>query len=80
LAIQRDEELETTYFWCVEHHWRESRRHLTVESNLDPSLDLVFGLDKRVEEFVGVDDRLAVISHQTNKCSVPLVDDLGESR
>ena len=36
----------------VEDDRREAGRHLTVESNLDPSLDFVLALDEKVEHFL----------------------------
>lgn len=68
------------YFTDVEGAWRESRRHLGVEADLDSRLDLVFSLDERVEQLVGVDDRLSVVRHKRDDARVPLVDDLGEGR
>lgn len=71
---------ETTKFLRgVKDTGRETRRHLRVKTNLDTSLDLVFGLDKRIKQLVGVHDGLSVISHQTNKTGVPLIDDLRKS-
>jgi hypothetical protein len=57
---------------------RESRRHFTVQSNLDTRLDLVLSFHKGVKEFIGVDHSLPVIGHQSNQGGIPLVDDLGE--
>lgn len=72
---------ETTKFLRrVEDTGRETRRHLGVKTNFDTSLDLVFGLDERIKQLVGVHDGLSVVSHQTDKTGVPLVDDLRESR
>ena len=68
----------TQLLGCVEHDWRETRRHLTVQANLDTRLDLVLGLDERIQKLVGVDDGFAVVCHETNESGVPLVDDLGE--
>ena len=60
----------------VEHHGREATRHLRVESDLDPSLDLVLTLDEQVEQLLGVHHRLAEIRHQADQSRVPLVHDL----
>lgn len=68
----------TQLLGCVEHDWRETRRHLTVQANLDTRLNLVLGLDECIQKLVGVDDGFAVVCHETNKSGVPLVDNLGE--
>lgn len=68
-----------THLRGVENNWRETRRHFTVQTNLDTSLNLVLCLHERIQEFVRVDDGLAVVGHQSNQRCVPFVDDLGES-
>ena len=60
----------------VEDDRREPTGHLGVQPNLDSSLDLILTLDQEIQELLGVDDRLAVVRHQANEGSVPLVDDL----
>jgi hypothetical protein len=69
-----------TNLWRVEDNGRETRRHLRVETDLDTCLDLVLGLDERVQKFVCVNDSLTVVRHQTNEGCVPLIDDLRERR
>mmetsp|Transcript_98960 Transcript_98960/g.262869 ORF Transcript_98960/g.262869 Transcript_98960/m.262869 type:complete len:322 (-) Transcript_98960:3361-4326(-) len=64
----------------VEHHGRESRRHLGVKANLDAGLHLVLALDQQVQEGVGVDDSLAEVCHHPDEVRVPLVGNLGERR
>ena len=62
----------------VEHDRRETRRHLTVQPNLDTSLDLILRFDQRIEQFVRVDNRLTVVSHETDQRGVPFVHNLRE--
>ena len=64
----------------IKHHWRETRRHLRIESNLNTGLNLIFRLDQRIKKLICVDDRFAIIRHQADKGRVPLVHDLGEGR
>lgn len=67
-----------TYFWSIEHHRWETRRHLTVQTDLDTSLNLVFRLDESIQQLVGMNDCFSIVRHETNESSVPLVDDLRE--
>lgn len=64
----------------IEYHWGETGRHLRVQPDLYSCLNLIFCLDKRIEKFIGVDDRFAIIGHQADKGCVPLIHDLGEGR
>ena len=63
----------------VEHDRRETTGHFRVETDLDTGLDLVLTLDQKVQEFLGVHDRLSEIGHQTNEGCVPLVHNLNDS-
>mmetsp|Transcript_39335 Transcript_39335/g.83813 ORF Transcript_39335/g.83813 Transcript_39335/m.83813 type:complete len:1257 (-) Transcript_39335:3240-7010(-) len=65
---------------CVEHHRRESRRHLGVQTDLDTGLDLVLALHQEIEQGIGVDHGLSEVGHHANEVGVPLVGDLGEGR
>ena len=58
---------------CIEDDRRETGRHFAVEPNLDTRLYLVLGLNQCVQEFVSVDDGLAIIGHKANDCRIPLV-------
>lgn len=60
----------------VEHHRGEPARHLGVEANLDPSLDLVLTFHQEVQQFLRVHNSFSKVCHQSNQCSVPLVDNL----
>ena len=64
------------YLGRVEDDGREAGRHLGVESDLDPRLDLVLALDEQIEQLLGVHHRLPEVRHQANQSRVPLVDDL----
>ena len=64
------------YLGGVKYHRGKARRHLTVETNLDTRLDLVLSFYQRIKELIGMDDCLAIVRHQTDKCSIPLIDDL----
>ena len=50
----------------VEYNWRQTRRHLTIQPDLDTGLNLVLGLDQSIKQLVRVDDSLTVVSHETN--------------
>jgi len=63
----------------VEDYGRETTGHLTVQTDLDACLNLIFALHKQIEQLLGVDDCFAEISHQADESGVPLVGDLGES-
>ena len=69
---------ERTNFGGVEHNRRETRRHFAVQPDLDTSLDLVLGFDQRIKQLIRVDDRLAVVGHETDQRGVPLVHNLRE--
>mmetsp|Transcript_13659 Transcript_13659/g.18093 ORF Transcript_13659/g.18093 Transcript_13659/m.18093 type:complete len:330 (-) Transcript_13659:4853-5842(-) len=57
---------------------RKPGRHLRVETNLDPGLDLVLAFDEEVEHLLGVHHRLSEVRHEADQGRVPLVRDLGE--
>ena len=64
----------------VEHHRRETTRHLAVQTDLDARLDLVLALHQQVQHRLRVDHRLAEVRHQTDQRRVPLVRHLRERR
>mmetsp|Transcript_3094 Transcript_3094/g.10260 ORF Transcript_3094/g.10260 Transcript_3094/m.10260 type:complete len:228 (-) Transcript_3094:3866-4549(-) len=64
----------------VEHHGRETRRHLGVQTNLDARLDLILALHEKIQELLGVHHGLAVVRHQSDERRVPLVGDLRKRR
>mmetsp|Transcript_139393 Transcript_139393/g.242389 ORF Transcript_139393/g.242389 Transcript_139393/m.242389 type:complete len:312 (+) Transcript_139393:3827-4762(+) len=68
----------TQLFGGVEHHGGEARRHLGVQADLDPRLDLVLALHQQVQQLLRVDRGLAVVGHEADEDRVPLVHDLGE--
>jgi hypothetical protein len=37
------------FLWTIENYWRESTWHLTVQPNLDTSLDLILVLDEQIK-------------------------------
>ena len=65
---------------CVEYDRRETRRHLTVQTHFNTSLNLVFALYKTVQHFFCIDNCFTEIGHEGNQCRIPLVGDLGECR
>jgi hypothetical protein len=79
LLIDQPIKIDHTNFRSIKYYGRETRRHFAVQSNLNTSLDLVLGLDQCIKQFIGMDDSLTVIGHQTNNCGVPLIHNLGES-
>jgi hypothetical protein len=68
------------YLWRVEHYRRESRWHFTVQANLDTCLNFVLCFYKRIKKLVGMDNRLAIVSHQPDESGIPFIDDLRECR
>lgn len=64
------------FFRRVKHDGRETTRHFRVQSDLDTSLDLVLAFHQKIQQFLGVDDGFAEVSHQTDQRSVPFVHDL----
>mmetsp|Transcript_82933 Transcript_82933/g.149644 ORF Transcript_82933/g.149644 Transcript_82933/m.149644 type:complete len:355 (+) Transcript_82933:1047-2111(+) len=64
--------------WSVEDHWRESRWHLGVQSDLNTGLHLVLALHQQIQQRVGVDHCLAEVGHHADEVRVPLVRDLRE--
>ncbi|CAN8015573.1 unnamed protein product, partial [Ixodes persulcatus] len=67
-------------FGGVEHHRRKATRHLGVEANLDPGLDLVLTLHQQVQQLLGVHHRFAEVCHQPDQGRVPLVHNLHRGR
>jgi hypothetical protein len=61
----------TELLWSIEDDRWESTRHFGVQANFDTGLDLIFTLDEEIKHFVGVNDGLAIIGHQTDNSSVP---------
>ena len=68
----------TDLLWRVENNRRKSARHLGVEAYLDPCLNLVLALHQEIKKLLCVYDSLAVVRHQANQSSVPLVRNLRE--
>ena len=64
----------------VEDNGWETRWHLTVQADLYTGLNLVLGFDKGIQKFIRMDDSFAIVCHQANQRSIPLIDNLGERR
>lgn len=66
------------FFWCVEHHGRESRGHFGIQTDLDTGLNFILAFDQQIEQLLGVNDGFAEVRHQTDQRCVPFVDDFCE--
>ena len=68
------------FFGRIKHHGRESRGHFGVQTDFDTGLDLIFALDKQIQQFLGVNHGLAEIGHEADQGRVPLINDFGKGR
>lgn len=68
------------FFRRVENHWRESRRHFRVKTDLDAGLNFVFAFYEQIQKFLSVHNRFTEVSHETDQRRVPFVDDLRKRR
>ena len=68
------------FFRSIEDDGRKSGRHLRVQSDLDPSLNLIFTFNEKIKKFLCIDNRFAEIRHQADQRCVPFVDNLQVER